>query len=84
MDYTLSTKQMSSSRANIVQSDHVHVMTNTSSLMKKRMPVRSSGVLKLVENATAMKTQNYALNGVRMDSNFITNSMLRFMARIEQ
>jgi len=75
---------MLSFRMHIEPSDHVYVMTNTSSLMKKRMPARSSGVMKVVENATVMTKQNYALNGVHTDSDFITKQMLRFMARIDQ
>ena len=51
---------MLSSRMYIELSDHVHVMTNTSSLMKKRMSVRNSGVLKVVENATAIRKHRNA------------------------
>ena len=59
-DYDLSTKQMLSSKADIGESDHVHVMTNTSSLMKKRITARISGVLKVVENATAIRKHRNA------------------------
>ena len=59
-DYALSTKKMLSSKADIGESDHVHVMTNTSSLMKKRITARISGVLKVVENATAIKKHRNA------------------------
>ena len=84
MDYTLSMKQMLSSRIHIELSDHAHVMTNTSSLMKKRMAARSSGVMKAVVSVTAMRKHRNALNGVHTDSDFITKQMLRFMARIDQ
>ena len=59
-DYSLSMKQMLSSRALIGQSDHVIVMTNTSSLTKKRMHARSSTVMKVVENATAIRKNRNA------------------------
>ena len=52
--------------------------------MKKHMPVRSFGVLKVVDITTAMRNQNYALNGVHTDSDFITKTMLRSMASIDQ
>ena len=50
-DYALSTKQMLSSKADIGESDHVHVMTNTSSLMKKLITVSTLSVLKVVRKA---------------------------------
>ena len=83
-DYALSTKQMLSSKADIGQSDHVHVMTNTSSLMKKRITARISGVLKVVENATALTEQTDALIIVPMDYSSITRMMLNSMALSEQ
>ena len=52
--------------------------------MKKRMPARSSGVLKVVDITTAMRNQNYALNGVHTDSDSITKQKLRSMASIDQ
>jgi len=42
-------------------------MTNTSISMKKRMPARIENVLKVVENATAMTDQIYALMVVPTD-----------------
>ena len=83
-DYTGSTKMMLSSREKVDQSDHVHVVTKTRSLMKKHMPVRSFGVLKVVDITTAMRNQNYALNGVHTDSDSIMKQMLRSMASIDQ
>jgi len=52
--------------------------------MKKRMPARSSGVLKVVDITTAMRNQNYALNGVHTGSDFIPKTILRSMARSVQ
>ena len=74
-DYTLSMKQMLSSRAHIEQSDTVHVLTNTRSLMKKHMPARSFRVLKVVDITTAMRSPNYASNGVHTGSDFILKTM---------
>ena len=83
-DYTLSTKKMLSSREYVDQSDHVHVVINTPSLMKKLMLARSSGVLKVVDITTAMRNQTYASNGAHTDSDFITKTKLRSMASIDQ
>ena len=80
----MSMKQMLSSREYIVQSDHVNVVTKTRSSMKKHMPARSSGVLKVVDITTVMRNPIYALNGVHTDSDFITKTMLRSMASIDQ
>jgi len=84
MDYTLSMKQMLSSRIHIELSDHAHVMTNTSSLMKKRMAARSSGVMKAVVSVTAMRKHRNALNGVHTDSDSTTKEKSRSMASIDQ
>ena len=84
MDYTLSMKQMLSSRIHIELSDHAHVMTNTSSLMKKRMAARSSGVMKAVVSVTAMRKHRNALNGVHTDSDSTTKEKSRSMASINQ
>jgi len=75
---------MLSSRENIEQSDHVHVVTKTRSSMKKHISVKNFGVLKVVDITTVMESQIYALNGVHTDSDFITKTMLRSTASIDQ
>ena len=44
-----------------------NAMKNTNGLMKKRMPVRVSGVTKVVDKATAMKNHIDALKLAHMD-----------------
>ena len=55
------------SRARLDQSEYAHAMTNTSISIMKRMPARIAGVLKVVENATAMTEQIDALKVVPTD-----------------
>ena len=75
---------MLSSRMYIDLSDHVHVMTNTSSLMKKPMPVRVSGVMKVVDKATAMKNHIDALMLAHTDLPSSGKKKLTSRARLDQ
>ena len=50
-------KKLLKSMASGDQSDLVRVMTNTCSLMKTRITVRTSGVLRYVDIETAMRNQ---------------------------
>ena len=47
--------------------EHAHAMKHTSSLTTKRMPVRTSTVLRVVEKATAIRKQTDALMVVHTD-----------------
>ena len=58
---------MLTSRVRLDQSDIARAMTNTSISMTKRMPARIAGVLKVVENATAITAQINALMLVLTD-----------------
>ena len=66
-DYALSMKERLTSKALREQSEHACAMTRTSSLTKKRMPARTSSVLRLVAGTTAMRKQIDALMDVPTD-----------------
>ena len=59
-------------------------MTNTCSLMKKRITVRTSGVLRDVDIETAMRNQTYALKVVHTDYTLSTKMMLSSRENIGQ
>ena len=60
-DYTSSTKERLTTMVNIELSEHACAMKHTSSLTKKRMSARNSSVLRVVEQATALRNQIDAL-----------------------
>ena len=62
----------------------VNAMKNTSGLMKKRMPVRVSGVMKVVDKATAMKNHIDALMPAHMDLPSSRKKKLTSRARLDQ
>jgi len=66
-DLPSSGKKKLTSMARLDQSENARAMTKTSISMNKRMPVRTFTVLKVVENATAMTEQIYALMAVPTD-----------------
>ena len=66
-DLPSSGKKMLTSRVRLDQWENACAMTNTSISMKKRMPARIAGVLKVVETATAMTEQIDASMLVPMD-----------------
>jgi len=57
MDLPSSGKKKFTSMARLDQSENARAMTNTSISTMKRIAARIAGVLKVVENATAMKKQ---------------------------
>ena len=59
-DLPSSGNMMLTSRVRLDQSDIARAMTNTSISMTKRMPARIAGVLKVVENATAIRKHRNA------------------------
>ena len=74
---------MLTSMVRVDQSEHACAMKNTSSLMKKRTSARSSTVLRVVEKATAIRSQIDALMFVHMDYALNTKERLTSMERIE-
>ena len=66
-DYTSSTKERLTSMALSELSEHACAMKHTSSLTKKRMPAKTSSVLRVVAGTTAMKKQIDALMDVPTD-----------------
>jgi len=84
MDLPSSGKKMLNSRARLDQSENARAMTNSSISIMKRMPARIAGVLKVVENATAMTEQIDALMVVPMDYSSITRMLLTSMGLSEK
>ena len=64
--------------------EHAHATKHTSSLTKKRMPVRTSTVLRVVEKATVIRKQTDALMDVRTDYTSNTKERLSSRALIAQ
>ena len=70
--------------ATFEQSDSANAMKTTSGLMKKPMPVRVSGVMKVVDKATAMKNHIDALMLAHTDLPSSGKKKLTSMARLDQ
>ena len=83
-DWPSSGKKKLTSTARLDQSENACAMTITSTLIKNQRVAKIAGVLKAVDITTAMRNQNYALNGVHTDSDSIMKQMLRSMASIDQ
>ena len=66
-DYTSSTKERLTSMALSELSEHACAMKHTSSSTKKRMPVKTSGVLRVVARITVIRKQIDALMDVPTD-----------------
>ena len=66
------------------QSDLANVMKNTSGLMKKQILAKVSGVMKVVDKATAMKNHIDALMLVQTDLPLSGKKMLTSRARLEK
>jgi len=65
------------------QSEHACAVKNTSSLTKKRIPAKSSTVLRVVDKVTAIRNQIDALMFVHTDYALNTKERLTSMERIE-
>ena len=75
---------MLTSMATFDQSDLANVMKNTSGLMKKQILAKVSGVMKVVDKATAMKNHIDALMLVQTDLPLSGKKMLTSRARLEK